>query len=137
MYCTEQDLETRFGADELDTVAWDPDTGARDTEKITRACQDATETINAYIGAIATVPLAEPVPEVIVRLACDMARYRLHDNNPLDEVTKRFEAALRMLRDFSDGKAVLQLATTESSADVYAQRDEHDRTFTRETLADF
>jgi phage gp36-like protein len=138
MYCTKQDLIDRFGENELKRYAWDHAQDVADDDQIDRAITDASETINIYIGRITSLPLAS-TPAVITSLACDIARYRLQDDNPLDVVRERHEAAIRRLQDLAQGKASLQLPEDagDSPGDVWTQRDETDRTFTHETLADY
>lgn len=137
MYCTQTDLVERFGIEELEVHAWDDTTEAINDGKVTQACQDATDEINLYIAGNIPLP-AETTPPVLVRIACDIARYNLQARNPLDEAKARYEAAVRTLKDIAGGRASLGPAGQETSpGNVEALRDENDRVFTTESLADF
>lgn len=102
-YCTQQDLLTRFGEDELSAIAPAPEGDGLDGERIERACEDAAGEIDGYLsGAGYVVPLANP-PRVVVGFAADIARYRLHDDHASEAVTRRYEEAVRFLRSVSQG----------------------------------
>jgi phage gp36-like protein len=61
------------------------------------------------------VPLA-PVPGLIQRLACDVARFLLHDERPTDAVKEAYQAALKMQREVSTGVVKLQSAGVEAAS---------------------
>ena len=108
MYATQQDLVKRFGALELAQLT-DPDAvlGAIDGERVALALADADHLINGYCGARYVLPLS-PVPDVVVRIACDLARYYLHTIQPTDVVTANYKDALRQLADIAAGRLPLQ-----------------------------
>lgn len=137
MYCTQQDLVERFGIEELEVHAWDDTTEAIDDSKVDQACQDATDEINLYVASHIALP-ATTTPPVLVRIACDIARYNLQARNPLDEAKARYEAAIRTLKDIAAGRASLgEAGQATGPGNVEALRDDSDRVFTLETLADF
>jgi phage gp36-like protein len=138
MYSTKQDLIDRFGPEELERYAWDVDNDQADEQRIARANLDAAELIDLYIGAVVPLPLTS-APDILISIACDIARYRLQDDNPLDAAKERYEAAVQRLKDIAQGKATLTLdgAPTEAGRTVYAHRSDDDRLFTRESLEDF
>lgn len=137
MYCTKQDLIERFGIAELEAKAWDQDLDTIDDAKVDQACQDATETVNLYVSTSITLP-AETPPPILVRLSCDIARYFMQSQNPLDEAKERYRLAIRILKDIAAGNATINVESEPTQpANVDAQRDESDRIFTRESLADF
>lgn len=104
-YATQTDLEERFGADELVmlTDRSDPPSGNVDETVVTRALTDADAEINAYLSARYPVPLS-PVPTVIVRIACDIARYFLFEDRVTDLVRQRYEDAVALLKGIAAGK---------------------------------
>ncbi|MFY2646294.1 phage protein Gp36 family protein, partial [Achromobacter insuavis] len=51
---------------------------ARAMEKVDRALADARNTIDSYIAGRYTLPLSS-VPQVLIRIACELARYYLYD----------------------------------------------------------
>lgn len=73
---------------------------------ITGALNDADSEINGYVATRYAVPLA-PVPPVIQRLACDLARYFLYDDQVTEAIQKRRDGAVAVLRDISAGKVSL------------------------------
>jgi len=138
MYSTKDDLIARFGIEEIERYAWDIDQDQADEQRIARANLDAAELIDLYIGAVVKLPL-QTAPDILVSMACDIARYRLQDDNPLDAAKERYEAAVARLKDIAQGKASLIVDDAQGSAGaaVWTQRTEEDRTFSRETLEDF
>ncbi|MEO1082392.1 MAG: phage protein Gp36 family protein [Pseudomonadota bacterium] len=137
MYATQQDLVTRYGESELETYAFDDDLDQIDTARVDQALQDASNFIDAYLAAQMTVPV-DPAPDILTRLCAEIARYRLQDDQPLDEARKRYEDAVALLKDIARGTASLDPSgATAASTTVHAMRDADDRTFTRESLDDF
>ncbi|MDR2450995.1 MAG: DUF1320 domain-containing protein [Candidatus Accumulibacter sp.] len=76
-----------------------------DEAVLARACADADSEIDSFLAVRWPVPLA-PVPAVIVRLACDIAYYRLHqdiaDEHP---AVRLYRDALALLRAYAAGTA--------------------------------
>lgn len=137
MYCTQQDLTERFGIAELEAKAWDTDLDKIDDARVLQACSDATDEANLYLAGVLSFPV-ETVPPVLVRLASDLARYHLQSRNPLDEVKARYDAAIRTMKDIGTGRATLGIPDVPTTpAHVEGLRNDSDRLFTRETLADF
>lgn len=136
-YATQADLEQRYGIDELERYAFDSDLEQIDTDRVDQALTDASDIIDTYIAGLVQLPLENP-PNVLQTICCDIARFRLQDDNPLDEAVTRHEQAIGLLKDMAAGRATLPLTMQANPGGaVYAQRTEDDRIFTRETLADF
>jgi phage gp36-like protein len=140
-YATATDLLTRFDAEEivqrcareiprlvsdemLRTAAAGGDLGgyseeeqaatARALDKLRHALEDARATVDGYLAGRYQLPLS-PLPPVLVRIACELARYYLYDDQLTEPVKQRFEANVRFLRDVASG--VLQLgADSETGA---------------------
>lgn len=125
-YATQSDLETRFGAAEILQLADRDGSGAVDTGVVAGALAEADAEINAYLEGRYALPLAT-VPAILVRLACDIARYRLAADTPLEEVRKRYEDARRMLESLASGRVRLGLpsvsATVGNLVEVVTGRD--------------
>lgn len=128
-YATATDLMTRFGADivqrvdrgiprlvtfELMTVAaaggdltgYTADEQARVAAGLVvvqRALQDADDTINSYINSKYKLPLSA-VPAVLQRVACELARFYLYDDQVTDPVKERQAANVKWLEGVSTGK---------------------------------
>lgn len=70
------------------------------------ALNDARDTIDSYVSSRYTLPI-NPVPPILERIGCDLARYFLYDDQVTDQVKDRFTAAMKLLGDVRDGKASL------------------------------
>lgn len=85
---TRQDMEQRFGAEEIDALT----DGSEDT--LSRAIEDAQAEAAGYLAAAGFRRPFNPVPRVLVLKICDIARYYLHQNRDIDIVDKRYKAAV-------------------------------------------
>jgi phage gp36-like protein len=114
VYAQVDDLVSRFGQAEIVqlTDRATPPAGAIDNAVAQRALTDADAEIDAYIASIYTLPLSS-VPPVLSRIACDIARYRLWDDQAPEEVRSRYEDARRLLEAIAAGRVTL---TTSQSA---------------------
>lgn len=140
MYATQQDLEDRFGTEELIelTDRADPPLGAIDATVVGRALADADAVIDGYVGARYDLPLAS-TPALLTNLAADIARFKLYDEAPPEAVENRHKNAIALLRDISAGRAKLDIAGSEPAAsDAGAPEvSAPDRIFTRDTMGGF
>lgn len=134
-YCTQQDMVDRFGERDIITLTdiGVPATGAIDVTVLTRALDDASAQIDAYLAARYALPLTS-VPQILVQSACDIALYLLH-RDPPEPVIKRRDSAVAFLKDLATGKAQLGLTTNEEPATV--QYSETTRIFDSDTLKDY
>lgn len=114
-YATQQNMIDRFTQRELVQLTDTTGSGAINAAVVAVALADADAEINSYIGARYRLPLAQVTPE-LVRLACDIARYRLWDVRASDEVKTRYDDAIRKLRDVS--KEVASLGIDQNSQPV-------------------
>ena len=113
-YCTQQDMIDRYGDEELIQLTDRSQSNVIDTTVLTAAIDDATGTVDAYLGARYTLPLAS-VPAALKRICCDIARYLLHDNEAPDSVSDRYDAAIEFLQAVAKGD--LDLKVGEISGD--------------------
>ncbi|MBL8500026.1 MAG: DUF1320 domain-containing protein [Nitrosomonas sp.] len=111
-YATQQNMIDRFGEDELIEITDRGGLGVIDSTAVNKALNDADAQINGYLAGRYTLPLATPVPEILERLACDIARYSLYESKPPEIVDIRYRDALDQLRDVSKGRAELGLSDT-------------------------
>lgn len=114
-YATIADLEQRVGAERLTELTDFAGNNTRDVTAINRALTDAAAEIDAYIGARFRLPLAQ-VPLVLVRVACDIAVYRLtalRRVGDVEEARARYEDAVRFLQALASGQATLGTAFSE------------------------
>lgn len=73
---------------------------------VQRALQDADDTINGYLSTRYTMPLA-PVPAVLARVACELARFYLYDDQVTDLIKDRHAANMKWLAEVSKGTVSL------------------------------
>lgn len=116
MYCTSKDMIDRFGKQELIELT-DRDGSAGDIveEVLNQAVDDASATIDGYLGGRYSLPL-HIVPRVLARTACDLARYYLNDDVLGDEhqVAKRYKDGISYLEKV--GRGILQLGLDSNNA---------------------
>ncbi|MGE0451842.1 MAG: gp436 family protein [Vicinamibacterales bacterium] len=140
-YATKQQMIDRFGETELIQLTDEAGLGVIDDVKIGDCLQDADDEINTFLAARYALPLSS-VPKVLVRWACDAARYFLYDDQATEQVRKRYEDVRRSLEAVAKGTLSLGLdetaseTATESGTVAYEKTDD-DRQFTRDTLASF
>lgn len=115
-YATQQNLIDRFGEVELIQLTDRTGSNVIDAVVVGRALADADAQINGYLAVRYDLPLTT-VPGVLEKLACDIARYQLHENRVTEIVGKRYEQTIEFLQDIGSGKATLGLdASNEPTA---------------------
>lgn len=133
-YCTKQDLIVRFGIDELIQLT-DPEVESVNDDTISRAITDAEATINAHLQVRYTLPLPN-VPAFLTRVACEIARYMLYQDRATEEVTRRYEGAMKTLESLARGTLGVDAddgSPSLGSPEIMAG----DRVFTRESTQGF
>lgn len=135
-YATLQDLITRFSERRLIqlTDRLDPPAEAVDVTVVAEALTHADDLIDGYVRGTYALPFAV-VPPILNGLACDIAWFRLFQE-PTEEARKRYEDALRSLRDIAAGKIKLPVeggAEAPSRPDVIVRQGEA-RQFSRSSL---
>lgn len=73
---------------------------------VNKALVDADATVDGYLAGRYKVPMAS-APAVLGRLACDLTRYFLYDDQATETVKQRHDAAIAVLRDIAAGKVSL------------------------------
>lgn len=134
-YADSSQMTARFGTTELARITDKENATTLDIAVLNDALDDASAEIDGYIGARYSLPLTS-VPERLVIVCCDIARWYLYDEMPTDIVKERYENAIRFLRDVAAGKAVLEVDPPATNNDL-PETDAPDRVFTTETLRDF
>ena len=135
-YATLQDLITRFSERRLIqlTDRFDPPTEVIDESVTAEALKHADDLIDGYVRGAYTLPFAM-VPPILNGVAADIAYFRLFQE-PTEEARKRYDDALRTLRDISGGKIKLPVeggAEAPSRPDVLRVQSE-DRIFSRSSM---
>ena len=110
MYCTQADIEARFGVAELIQLTDRNRTGTVDAVAIARAIDDAEAEIDGYLAGRYALPFTT-VPPVLTRLSCDIALYHLFSarrgGGVIDDVRNRYKDVVRVLENISTGKITL------------------------------
>ncbi len=132
-YCTKQDMIDRFGQSELVDLTDRADLGVIDDTVLTRAIDDASAEIDSYLSGRYELPL-DNVPSVLVRFACNMARYHLYDEGASEQVNKNYDGAVKFLRAVSKGDASIGPASdgSEPQTDNTASMESGGRIFGRD-----
>lgn len=109
-YATRQNMIDRFGEAEIIQLT---DRAERPTNVINdgvlnRALEDADGEIDSALAARYTLPLVS-IPKVLVRIACDLARYHLYDDVAGESVRERYEDAKAYLKQLATGMMSLGL----------------------------
>lgn len=119
MYCSQADLEQRFGQEEILQLADRDNDGSIDAIVIDTAIADAAGEINGYLQGRYRLPFAT-VPTVLKRIACDIARYFLYDDKATDQVRQRYDDAIKFLMGAAKGDISLGLDDDNNTADSTA-----------------
>lgn len=132
-YATAQSMVTEFGEREIRLLTDRGGAGQIDESVLQGALDHADRLIDAHLRGLVATPLTTPVPGEILSIAQDLARYRLYDRGETPEVVRsRFDQAMKMLRDYRDGRLQLPVGLIEdpeSEGQVEALRNDDDRLF--------
>lgn len=79
--------------------------------KVNRVLQDAEQTINSYLAGRYQLPLSN-APEVLERIAGQLARYFLYDDAATEQIETLYKDSIKFLEGVSTGK--VQLGVTNS-----------------------
>lgn len=141
-YASQADLEARFGAAELAQLT-DRVLGTLvEPAVVAAALADADALIDGYLAQRYALPV-NPVPPLLKRVACDIARFLLHGKSAGEKVRQAYDDALKVLRDLADGRAALPGAAEAPSAQAPAAAGGTPRTaapariFDRGSLGDY
>lgn len=138
-YAVKQDMIDRFAQSEL--IQLTDRTGsaiAIDDTVLNQALADADAEIDGYLMGRYALPLPS-LPKILIGVGCDIARYRLYDDRATEQVTKRYDDAIKLLKMVGEGKlslginAASQPTPTQGGAASFGE----DRVFTRESLKDY
>jgi phage gp36-like protein len=107
-YAKVKDFTAHFGDDEALQLTDLANQGQADNTLLLLSLQDAADEINSYLSRAYKLPL--PVSAIVaplIRVSCDVARYRLYKDRPTEEVTTRYKLAMSWLKDVAQGTAVI------------------------------
>lgn len=106
-YATQADLETRFGSEVIAQRSDRINGSVIDAAVVSKALADADAEIDSYLAVRYQLPLAA-TPAVLVRVASDVALYRLYAPDPAPEhVRTGYEDAVRDLKRCADGTLII------------------------------
>lgn len=138
-YATVADCIARRGEDAVRMLADDPHTdGTPAYTALEAALGDASSEIDSYIAARHPLPL-DPVPQLLVRLTVDIGIHlrAASEDVGTEERSRRYENAVRTLKDIAAGRASLGAADPDPPAAGEAPSVEFDatpRVMTRDSL---
>ena len=112
-YAALTDMAARYGNDELTQLAPDSTGANPDPVAIGVALTDAAGVIDGYLASRYQLPL-NPVPAIVIRWNCDIARFFLWKSNPSDAVTGLYKGAVSGLAAAAQGSLVLEVAAVDT-----------------------
>jgi phage gp36-like protein len=138
-YCTQDDLKTAFGEEELIQLTDHAGAGVIDPSVLVAALAKADAEINQRLRVKGwSLPL-ELASADLINLAKDMTRFHLHSNVVPDPVQKAYDRALKTLDDYVKGLIQLDIGLPNtfpaSAGDV--DFTERERIFSEDSLAGF
>lgn len=114
MYCTKDDMVSRFGSQELiDLTA--PGEVQINEVVLNQAVLYASSLIDSYLGGRYQLPL-NPVPTVLTRTACNLTRYYLYNDQMTEAVETSYKGSIKFLSDVSKGHVRLGVSSSGESA---------------------
>lgn len=113
MYCSINDMVSRFDLNELIQLTDSSGTGTVDTDVVDAAIKDASDTIDSYVGSRYPLPLAV-VPSGLTRICANIARYNLYDNSVTEVVKNNYTDAIKFLTAVAKGDIRLGLSVDEA-----------------------
>lgn len=117
-YATQADMVARFSLVELIQLTDRDHTASEvDADVLERALADADAEVDARLQARYALPLAS-VPRLLVNIACDITRYRLMDDRATDQVTRRYDDAIKLLDRIAKGQLSLGLDAAATATPV-------------------
>ncbi len=116
-YCTQQDLIDRYGETELIQLTDHDSVGEIDSDVLDRAIADSDGEIDGYLKPRFGAPLAT-VPKVLVRIACDITRYYLYDDQATEHVAQRYKDAVAFLKGVAKGEISIGVDAAGASPDT-------------------
>ena len=108
MYAQLSDLIKLYGEQTLITLTDKDNNQQLQAEVADYALENASQTIDSYIGGRVDLPLKSP-PVVLTRHCCVIARYFLEGHFATEQARKDYEDSIKFLRDVASGLVTLGL----------------------------
>lgn len=115
MYATADDFVLRIGEQQAIELTDRDRTGEINQQVLAVALADSSSQMDGYLLGRYTLPLAS-IPDNLVRICCDIARYRLvsmSDVTTTDEIIERYKLSLKELEQIASGKISLGIESNE------------------------
>ncbi|NBJ36617.1 DUF1320 domain-containing protein [Serratia fonticola] len=138
-YATRQDLLDADGSF-VWNMAINRETNELDEVAIAQVLEDTDEEINSLLSRRFKLPLETTVPRILTRVAISIAFYWLadRDSQATELVRKRYEDAIKTLKEIASGQRDLGLPTLEQPAESDGGKvimvGDNQRLFTRRNL---
>ncbi len=110
------DLDKRFTMEAVLKLAADK-SGALNQVRVDQALSDAASEVEGYLSGRYQLPLSS-VPEMVERVACDIAWYYLHGQIKPEHVEKRYQRCIDWLKSVAKGEVSLGISTQGGAAVV-------------------
>lgn len=136
MYASQIDILLQLSQQVVIELTDDDDAGVIDSDKVDRAIDDATAEIDAYVSAVASIPL-DPVPDLIRKICVDIAIYNLFslkDDTIPDIRITRYKNAILKLKQIKNKDIVLPDVVGTPAINVTTLKS--DRIFTLGKISD-
>jgi len=130
-YATQSDLIARFSEQELAEQTDRVNGAVVDAAVVDRELLYASAAIDGYLAARYVLPLPSPVPDLLIGLCCDLARYALYTDAAPEQVRDRYKDALSRLRDIAAGALGLDAATRSAGSSGLVEVVSSERLFSR------
>ena len=118
-YVTLAGLQNRFGADAILRLTDRDGDKQPDTAFIQNVADGVDGLINGYLSSGGYDVSGNNVPDLIKKLAYDIAFYELHSSNPTKTAKERYDNAIATLKDIAAGRHKIDLpAKMESVKEV-------------------
>lgn len=132
-YLTHAELASAIGVDRLSPIADYDSDGSYDEPVVTAALEKASAIVDSYISAY--LPLASPYPQEIVDVTAVIATWNLRGDRDVitEDAQKRYDAAMKWLRDIAKGVATIPGITEPDGDEIGSPEIESgDRIWTRD-----
>jgi phage gp36-like protein len=142
-YAAPQDMINRYpNRDLVQLTNEDPTVTTINTTVLQQMLDDASAEIDGYLSGRFALPLTD-VPQVLNRLACDIAMYRLQSLRPIHDLADarlRYDDATAMLTQVANGELALGLGSDGNETAIgqgVEQAAEPRRVFSRKRMRGF
>jgi len=112
-YATLSDMAAAFGDRELIELTDRTGSATVDSALVQRAIDEAGDEIDGHLRGRYALPVAAPIPPLLTRIACDLARYALAAERATEEMQARAAAARKLLAAIAEGRMRLGIAAAD------------------------